>query len=113
MKLKITIEGTNVQDIGFRAFLAEKALAWGIYNYQATKAWPEEDQSKLILKIEAEDKRIANFQRVLQKIEYKGVSIAKISSENYEGDIVSLSVSLSALTCEIGRRLDNLKHENQ
>jgi hypothetical protein len=61
MKLKITMDGINVQDIGFRAFLAEKALAWGIYNYQAIKAWPGEDQSKLIIKIEAEDKRIANF----------------------------------------------------
>jgi len=113
MKLKITMDGINVQDIGFRAFLAEKALAWGIYNYQAIKAWPGEDQSKLIIKIEAEDKRIANFLRVLQQIEYSGVSIAKISSENYEGDIVSLLVYMSALTCEIGRGLDNLKHENQ
>jgi hypothetical protein len=49
----------------------------------------------------------------LQQIEYSGVSIAKISSENYEGDIVSLLVYMSALTCEIGRGLDNLKHENQ
>ncbi len=89
MKLKITITGPKVHDVGYRPWLVELAMSMGLKGFDVYN--DEEDGQQIVMAlIEADDRRVQKF---LSAVNAKRPSLAKVSSiisGDYEGDVMPL-----------------------
>ncbi len=89
MKLKITITGPKVHDVGYRPWLVELAMSMGLKGFDVYN--DEEDGQQIVIAlIEADDRRT---QRFLSAVNAKRPSLAKVGSVisgDYEGDVMPL-----------------------
>ncbi len=76
MKLRITITGSKVHDVGYRPWLVELAMSMGLKGFDVYND-EEDGQQMVIALIEADDRRI---QRFLSTVNEKRPSLAKVSS---------------------------------
>jgi acylphosphatase len=81
--MRILIEGTKVQEIGYRLFLLEKALENGIGRIYAKNV----DDDKLELLVDDVNERLENFYQVVLKDRPKGAMVDNIAKEPYSGDM--------------------------
>lgn len=89
MKLKITITGPKIHDVGYRPWLVEFAMSMGLKGFDVYN--DEEDGQQIVIAlIEADDRRI---QKYLSAVNTKRPPLAKVSSiisGDYEGDVMPL-----------------------
>jgi acylphosphatase len=89
MKLKITITGPKVQDVGYRPWLVELAMSMGLKGFDVYND-EEDGQQMVIALIEADERRV---QRFLSTVNEKRPSLAKvgsIASGDYSDDVMPL-----------------------
>jgi acylphosphatase len=76
MKLRITITGPKVHDVGYRPWLVELAMSMGLKGFDVYND-EEDGQQMVIALIEADDRRT---QRFLSTVNEKRPSLAKVGS---------------------------------
>ena len=86
MKLKITITGPKVHDVGYRVFLLKHAMntalpGLSIYN------WDEDGQQEVIALVEGDEARIKAFLKAIEKTRPELAEVVKITSDSYEGEV--------------------------
>jgi acylphosphatase len=89
MKLRITITGPKVHDVGYRPWLVELAMSMGLKGFDVYND-EEDGQQMVIALIEADDRRI---QRFLSTVNEKRPSLAKVGSiisEDYADEVMPL-----------------------
>src|SRR5512135_3674956 len=76
MKLRVTITGPKVHDVGYRPWLVELAMSMGLKGFDVYN--DEEDGQQMVMAlIEADDRRT---QRFLSTVNEKRPQLAKVSS---------------------------------
>jgi len=95
---KLLIEGSKVQQIGYRIFLLEKVMKSGIEKIYTTNL----DKNKIEVLIGDEEEKINNFYEIIKRERPKGAIVKDIKKEPYEGDspIPSIERYLQFLTLE-------------
>jgi len=89
MKLRITITGPKVHDVGYRPWLVELAMSMGLKGFDVYND-EEDGQQMVIALIEADDRRV---QRFLSNVNEKRPSLAKvgnITSGDYSDEVMPL-----------------------
>jgi acylphosphatase len=89
MKLRITITGPKVHDVGYRPWLVELAMSMGLKGFDVYND-EEDGQQMVIALIEADDRRT---QRFLSTVNEKRPSLAKVSniiSGDYSDEVMPL-----------------------
>ncbi|MEM3794908.1 MAG: acylphosphatase [Thermoprotei archaeon] len=94
MKLKITILGERVQDVGYRLHLL--SLARGLVGFEAENL----DHDKLVVYAEGDDDVVARFKEVVEKSRPPMSKVSSISYEPYTGYVLPISEYRSQLSLE-------------
>jgi acylphosphatase len=87
MKLKITITGSKVHDVGYRPWLTEQAMdaylrGFEVYNDEIS------GQQAVIALAEADEPRIKRFINSVKTMQPQLAKVNGITSEEYTGDIM-------------------------
>ena len=67
MKLKITIAGPKVHDVGYRVFLLKHAMNMALPGL-STYNWEESGQQQVVALVEGDEARIEAFLKMIEKI---------------------------------------------
>lgn len=86
MKLKITITGPKVHDVGYRVFLLKHAMNTAIPGL-STYNWDEDDQQEVIALVEGDEARIKAFLKAIEKTKPELAEVIKVTSDSYEGEV--------------------------
>jgi hydrogenase maturation factor HypF (carbamoyltransferase family) len=86
MKLKITIAGPKVHDVGYRIFLLKLAMNTALPGLSAYN-WEESGQPQVIALEEGDGARIEAFLKTVEKNKPELAEISKVTSEPYDGDV--------------------------
>ena len=86
MKLKITITGPKVHDVGYRVFLLKHAMNTAIPGL-STYNWDEDGQQEVIALVEGDEARIKAFLKAIEKTRPELAEVVKITSDSYEGEV--------------------------
>jgi len=86
MKLKITIAGQKVHDVGYRVFLLKHAMNTALPGLSAYN-WEESGQRQVIALVEGDEARIEAFLKAIEKNKPELAEVSKVTSEPYEGDV--------------------------
>jgi len=81
ISVKIKIQGTKVQGIGYRIFLLEKALENGIERIYARNL----DKDKVELLLSDEEDKIDSFFEIINKEKPEAAEVNSIKRESYKG----------------------------
>ena len=87
MKLKITITGLKVHDVGYRVFLLKHAMNLALpglstYNWEEMKG-----QQQVIVLLEGDEARIKAFLQLVEKTKPEMAEVSKVTFEDYDGDV--------------------------
>lgn len=87
MKLKITITGPKVHDVGYRVFLLKHAMNLALpglstYNWEEMKG-----QQQVIVLLEGDEARIKSFLQLVEKTKPEMAEVSKVTFEDYDGDV--------------------------
>ena len=91
MKLKITITGLKVHDVGYRVFLLKHAMNLALpglstYNWEEMKG-----QQQVIVLLEGDEARIKAFLQLVEKTKPEMAEVSKVTFEDYDGDVGRVS----------------------
>jgi acylphosphatase len=87
MKLKITITGPKVHDVGYRVFLLKHAMNLALPGL-STYNWEEmEGQQQVIVLLEGDEARIKAFLQLVEKTKPEMAEVSKVTFEDYDGDV--------------------------
>ncbi|MDD4488784.1 MAG: acylphosphatase, partial [Methanothrix soehngenii] len=83
MKLKITITGPKVHDVGYRVFLLKHAMNLALpglstYNWEEMKG-----QQQVIVLLEGDEARIKAFLQLVEKTKPEMAEVSKVTFEDY------------------------------
>jgi len=117
MKAKITIEGRKVQDVGYRYFLAEAALSFGIERFRAVNV----GDNRVVAFVEAESDAVNEFYEFARSNFPSGADVEAVRLEDYDGYIPKIesfalvfNIGQSRKFIEIGQRVEfSIKEESQ
>ena len=117
MKAKITIEGRKVQDVGYRYFLAEAALSFGIERFRAVNV----GNNQVVAFVETESDVVNEFYEFVRSNFPVGAEVDAVKLEDYEGYIpkiesfaLILNIGQSRKFIEIGQKVEyTIKEESQ
>jgi acylphosphatase len=87
MKLKVTITGPKVHDIGYRHFLMISALNLGLSGFHACNRTDGVEQEVIAL-AEGDEEAIADFRRFVETRKPECSEVSNIAFENYEGYVM-------------------------
>ena len=87
MKLKITISGPKVHDVGYRPYLTELALSLVLRGFEVFNDELNGQQTVVAL-IEGEEMRASIFYRIAALTKLPLATVDRISSEDYPGEIM-------------------------
>jgi acylphosphatase len=87
MKLKVTITGPKVHDIGYRHFLMISALNLGLSGFHACNRTDGVEQEVIAL-AEGDEEAIADFRRFVETRKPERSEVSNIAFENYEGYVM-------------------------
>lgn len=90
MKLAIRITGSKVQDVGYRVFLLDRALALDLAGFSARNK-VENGLQILLAFAEGDFGQIEEFRRFVEAEMPSVALVSEISFENYEGPVECLS----------------------
>lgn len=86
MKLKITITGPKVQDVGYRPFLAEMAIRVSLHGFEVYN----EDDNTVVALIEGDERKTKRFLDGINKERPVLAEVDRVVSEDYASDITPL-----------------------
>lgn len=86
MKLKITIAGPKVHDVGYRVFLLKQAMNTALPGLSAYN-WEKSGQQEVIALVEGDEARINAFLKELEKKKPELAEISGVISEPYDGEV--------------------------
>ena len=87
MKLKITIIGPKIHDVGYKHFLMIGALNLGLSGFHARNRTDGAEQGVIAL-VEGDEEAIADFQRFVEIRKPERSEVSNIAFEDYEGDVM-------------------------
>jgi acylphosphatase len=90
MKLKITIAGPKVHDVGYRVFLLKHAMNTALPGLSAYN-WEESGQRQVIALVEGDEARIKAFFEAIEKNRQELAEVTEVTSEPYDGDVGRIS----------------------
>ncbi len=86
MKLKITIVGPKVHDVGYRVFLLKQAMNTALPGL-STYNWEESGQQEVIALVEGDEARIKAFLKAIEKHKPELAEVYEVTNEPYDGDV--------------------------
>lgn len=86
MKIKITIIGPRVPDVGYRVFLMKHAMNLALPGL-STYNWEENGQQEVIALVEGDEARITAFRQMVEKNKPELAEVSKVTFEDYNGDV--------------------------
>lgn len=86
MKIKITIIGPRVHDVGYRVFLMKRAMNLALPGL-STYNWEENGQQEVIALVEGDEARIAAFRQMVEKNKPELAEVSKVTFEDYKGEV--------------------------
>jgi acylphosphatase len=89
MKIKITITGPKVHDVGYRPHLTEMAMRLALRGFEVYND-EEDGQQAVIALVEADEQRIKRFHNSAMKERPQLAVVDKVRSEDYTGDVIPL-----------------------
>jgi hydrogenase maturation factor HypF (carbamoyltransferase family) len=87
MKLKITIKGLKVHDVGSRPWLTELAMNTALRGFEVYND-EENGQQAVIALIEADEQRTKRFYNLVKTQQPQLAQVSEVTSEDYTGDIM-------------------------
>jgi acylphosphatase len=87
MKLKITIFGPKVHDVGYRPYLTELAFSLDLRGFEVFNDELNGQQSVVAL-IEGDEMRVARFSKIATSTQTPLAKVESVSSEDYQGEIM-------------------------
>ena len=87
MKLKITIIGPKVHDIGYRYFLMSNAIDLGLSGFRARNSTKGKDQEVIAI-VEGDEEEIAEFRKFVEVRKPEHSEVSNIAFEDYEGSVM-------------------------
>jgi len=99
MKIKFTIKGNKVHDVGYRVFLVNKALSVGVVNFLSFNTFIEGIQVVIAI-IEANNKNIEDFQEFIKTTAPDRAEVECISIEEYKKNIPPIETCMQAYQME-------------
>jgi acylphosphatase len=89
MKLRITITGPKVHDVGYRPWLVELAMSMGLKGFDVYND-EEDGQQMVIALIEADDRRIQRFLSTVNEKRPQLAKVGSITSGDYSDEVLPL-----------------------
>lgn len=86
MKLKITIAGAKVHDVGYRVFLLKHAMNTALPGL-STYNWGESGRQEVIALVEGDEARLKAFLKAIEMNKPEHAEVSKVTSESYYGDV--------------------------
>ncbi|MDD1750282.1 MAG: acylphosphatase [Methanothrix sp.] len=86
MKLKVTISGPKVHDVGYRVFLLKHAMNMALPGL-STYNWNENGQQEVIVLVEGDEARIKAFLQALEKNKPELAEVSMVTFADYDGDV--------------------------
>ena len=86
MKIKITIIGPRVHDVGYRVFLMKHAMNLALPGLSSYN-WDENGQQEVIALVEGDEARIAAFRHLVEKNKPELAEVSKVTFEDYNGEV--------------------------
>jgi acylphosphatase len=86
MKIKITIIGPRVHDVGYRVFLMKHATNLALPRL-STYNWDENGKQEVIALVEGDEARIAAFRHLVEKNKPELAEVSKVTFEDYNGEV--------------------------
>ena len=90
MKLKITIAGPKVHDVGYRVFLLKQAMNTALPGLSAYN-WEESGQQEVIALVRGDEARINAFLKAVENNKPELAEVSEVTSEPYDGDVGRIS----------------------
>jgi acylphosphatase len=90
MKLKITITGPKVHEVGYRVFLLRRARSLGFQKFDAYNA-SKKGLQIVIIAVEGDENQLEAFKSVVENDEPEGAAITGRSFEDYKGLVPPIS----------------------
>ena len=89
MKLKVTITGPQVHNVGYRPYLAELAMRLALRGFEVYNDEVNEKQAVIVL-AEGDEQRIMRLYNLAMKERPQLAKVDNIKSEEYTGDVTPL-----------------------
>ena len=87
MKLRITITGPKVHDVGYRPWLTELAMNTALRGFEVYND-EENGQQTVIVLIEADEQRIKRFLNIIETTQPQPATVSEVTSDEYTGDVM-------------------------
>lgn len=87
MKLRITITGPKIHDVGYRPWLTELAMNTALRGFEVYND-EENGQQVVIALIEADEQRIKRFLNAIKTTQPQPAKVSGVTSEEYTGDVM-------------------------
>jgi Hydrogenase maturation factor len=94
LKLKITIAGERVQEVGYRLHLL--SLSKGLVGFEAENV----DQDKLVVYVEGDDVALTRFREAVEKSRPPLAKVSSTAFEPFDGFVLSISEYRQQLSLE-------------
>ncbi|MDM7912155.1 MAG: acylphosphatase, partial [Methanotrichaceae archaeon] len=86
MKLKITISGPKVHEVGYRVHLLTAAMNLALPGFSALN-WTENGKQQVIALVEGDDRRIAAFRQFVEAEKPERAEVQDIAIVEYDDDV--------------------------
>jgi acylphosphatase len=86
MKLKITIAGPKVHDVGYSVFLLKCAMNTALPGL-STYNWEESGQQKVVALVEGDEARTEAFLKMIEMKRPELAQVSEVTSEPFDGDV--------------------------
>ena len=87
MKLKITVSGPKVHDVGYRSSFSELAFSLGLRGFEVFND-ELNDQQAVVALIEGDDARVNRFRKIANSTQPPLASVERVLVEDYQGEIM-------------------------
>jgi acylphosphatase len=98
-KIKVKITGSKVHDVGYRVFLVNKALSFGVNNFNTFNTYINDTQT-IIAIIEGDVETVEDFKNFVTAFMPKGSIVENISFEEYKNTVPPIERVMQAFQME-------------
>ena len=99
MKLKVIIKGRKIHDVGYRVLLVNKALSFGLDNFNTFNTFIDDVQA-VIAVIEGNDEIIEEFKAFINTTGQKDADVESINIEEYKNAVPPIERFMQAFQME-------------
>ena len=99
MKLKVIIKGRKIHDVGYRVLLVNKALSFGLDNFNTFNTFIDDVQA-VIAVIEGNDEIIEEFKAFINTTGPKDADVESINIEEYKNAVPPIERCMQAFQME-------------